>query len=160
MAVKGIIKIVIKSFLCIFLFSIISCKTDTKKFLTEDTWGIQEIYFNDESVKGDFSSNLLSLEEDNICVVPFLHSNEITQKKDAYGTWSYNKETQKLTIESKNPYLNGEFDVCFEKNTEYKRIMLVLTSNKVSLKATKGVTVYQGKGGKLPISCNDDNVNQ
>ena len=143
-----------KLYLYLVLFLLASCRVDTKSFLIEEAWGIQEIYFYDEDVKDDFMTNSLFFEEGNVCKIPFIHSVDM-DKKDRIGTWSFNKETQKLTIKSKNPYLNGEFDICFEKNTEYKRIILVLTSDKVHLKATKGITTYHGKGGKLPILCSD-----
>lgn len=146
-----------KKYLLYILLSIatLSCKVDTEDFLIEESWGIQEIYLKNENVKDDFSTNLLFLEENNICEVPFIHSISMS-KNDRFGSWSFNKETRKLTIESKNPYLNGEFDVCFEKNTEYKRIMLVLTSDRVRLKASKGITQYQDDGGVLPISCKNN----
>lgn len=144
-----------KYFLYLFflLISISSCKVDTEKFLMETSWGIQEINFNGEKVQYTFLSNLIYFEENNVCEVPLILDIEQIDKKDRLGKWSYNKETQKLTIESKNPYLNGEFDVCFEKNLEYKRIMLVLTSDNIHLKASKGITQYQGDGGNLPILC-------
>ena len=146
------LKIIIQNIIgLMIIINTASCQGDTEDFLKE-MWGIQEIYFEGENVKGDFSTNLLYIEDDNICEVPFLNTIDMS-KEDRFGTWSFNKDTRKLTIESKNPYLNGEFDVCFEKNTEYKRIMLVLTSDKVSLKASRGITQYQGDGGELPITC-------
>jgi len=136
----------------LLLFTLASCQVDTESFLTEASWSIHEITFDGQNVKSDFAINLLSLKEDNVCIVPSLHNVEMS-KRDLFGKWSFNKNTKKLTIESKNPYLNGVFDVCFEKNTEYKRIILVLTSDRVRLKASKGISQYRGKGSILPISC-------
>ena len=140
-------------FCLIFLFFITSCQIDVEEFLIEDDWSIIEIYYEDENVKSELMTNSIFFEENNICKLPFIYFE--MDKEDWIGKWSYNKSAKKLTIEGKNPYLNDKFDICFEKNTEYKRIVLVLTSDKIHLKAVKGSTTYRGNGGKLPISCID-----
>jgi len=138
--------------LIILSLVIISCSESTEEYLVSQ-WGIQEMSFKGEAIEETFLSNLFILEENNICEVPIILNDDDILKDNRIGKWSFDVANNLLTIESQNPYLDGVFKICFEKNLEYKRIMLIMESKDVFVKASKGITQYRGSGGKLPIEC-------
>lgn len=130
-----------------------SCEPGAENYLIDNGfWAIESLTYNNSDVKHLLMDNGLIFEVEN-CYVPFLH--EGMEKEDQEGQWQFDEEKKTITISSKNRFLDGSFDICFEKDSNNEVVVLHMTSKNISVVAvTQPVMEY--KFAKIPIVCKDD----
>ncbi|WP_109435944.1 hypothetical protein [Aquimarina sp. AU119] len=128
-----------------------SCAQSTATLL-DGTWAIDIIYYKGEDIfEEQVSTNMMSFDDNNVAYFPKI-GGKPKYSRDATGNWSFNSETDQITLETVNFYLNGTFDLCFKKDIEKGYIKMVLQSEDVYMEAGK-VLSPPIETTILPIEC-------
>lgn len=142
----------------ILILGFTSCKTDLNSYLINDDWVIQQITFNGENLKDWLTVNMLTFNENGECSVPIIYKDvEFRDNKDKIGHWTLIENNTKLVIKNRQEYFNDTLEICFNKDDNYRKVYMILKSDKLFIKAYRGLVTNDGYFDNLPIKCNEEN---
>lgn len=138
-----------KVFLLLVTIFFISCdkKKDVENYLIGLRWEILEITHKDQNYEPYLTFSSYKFEENGNCSTPMVRLKKGFQNKnDRFAKWSL-IDVNRIKIESKKEYLNGEFTLCLNKDYQNKFVYITIESDELYVKAYRVL----GKGFNEPI---------
>ena len=105
-------------------------------------------------MKRTLSINILNFKENGECSVPMIYKYiDLPDRKDEIGSWSLIENDSKLILINKQEYFNDTLDICFNKDDNSRKVYMILKSDKLFIKAYRGLLTNDGFYDNLPIKC-------
>lgn len=144
-----------KIILLSILFLLISCnsKKSIENYLTSNNkWIIDKMNYKKQDLEPLLIFDFISFNNNGECSIPTVRLEEgLMKKEDRVASWSLDGNL--LTMKSVKEYMNGKFRVCFGKDTEQRRVFMVIKSKDLYLKAYRGL-FNDGFYKSIPFECN------
>jgi len=136
----------------VLIISSISC-AQSPESLTKGNWVLEKIYADGVDIfEEEVSTNMVVFKEDEVFRSPQV--GERLSKLDLTGTWSIDDATNQITLNNRNEYFNGTFDICFKWHKNNGNLLMILNSTNIRMELVRIISPSQ-VGTILPIKCED-----
>ena len=122
----------------ILALTVLSCSNPEIEKL-KGSWTIVSIEEKEHDIMFQFTSNLITFKNNNVCVLP--HSKENNNTK---GKWIVNKENEKyyIEIEIDGNKLAGKYKIDFKNDSEKQLLKLSLLSDDKKIVCSKLISNF------------------